>query len=105
MIIFGRFPFIARIIKKVLVNVLIRYRVKRSENLERTIKFDSNGFCSLSDKITNSKHRPFFVRRGLSYHMGSARYWNINDLEIERRDLEEIKKISGNSYFREISIK
>ena len=59
MIIFGRFPSIARMIKKVLVNVLIKYRGNRQENLERTIIFDSDGFCSLIDKITNSNIDPF----------------------------------------------
>lgn len=75
----GRSALVARHLKDLLVEVLIRRKPKHQGRLSRTILFEEDGKLMIEDLLTGLNKTPQAIERNLPYHMGSSRYADVID--------------------------
>ena len=94
----GRFPIVARGLKKLLVKVLVTRKKKAKSKLKRKITFTS-GSIFIEDKITDSMDLSdnssyWLASKFSSIHMGSSRYFQMDELSLPKP--KEIKGTTNN---------
>lgn len=101
----GRFPFISRWLKSLLVAVLIRKSRFHQSVLTRVIRILGDGGILIEDELTGLDAQPISIERQVPFHMGSARYFQMSDFLGAKIRASELKRASNGCASRSITLR